>query len=80
MTHVVQLDGRGRVSLGRFATSDTYVLDVRPGGQIVLEPAEVITAAERRALADAGLKAQVTASFASNEAPRPHTPRSSTAH
>lgn len=75
MTHVVQLDGRKRVSLGRFATSDTYVLEVRPGGQIVLEPAEVITAAERRALEHPGLRAQVTAAFASTDAPRPLTPR-----
>lgn len=75
MSIVVQLDGRKRVSLGRYATSDTYILEVGPGGRLILEPAEVMTAAERRALDSAALRNQVTTSFASNEERVPAQPR-----
>jgi len=76
---IIQLDNRGRISLGRIATSDTYVVTVEDGGRIILEPATVLTFAEERALSDEGLRARVAEAFNSTGPTHPQPSRRSAA-
>ena len=39
---VLEVDSRGRVTLGKLAEHDLYLVTVEPGGTIVLHPAVVI--------------------------------------
>ncbi len=72
MTTIAQLDTRGRLSLGRMATSETYVVTVETGGRIILDPAVVVTRAEERLLSDEGLRVRVAAAM---DNPGPGSPR-----
>ena len=45
---LVELDSRRRLSLGKLATSDRYLVREESGGVLVLEPAVVVTAAQAR--------------------------------
>lgn len=44
---VITVQGRGRVNLGKLARHQRYLGSVLPDGTIVLEPAVVISLAER---------------------------------
>lgn len=60
----IQVQARGRVTLGRLATADQYLARRESDGTIVLEPAEVMTAAEARLLAAEDVMAIVEANLA----------------
>lgn len=77
MTTIAQLDTRGRLSLGRMATSETYVVTVEHGGRIILDPAVVLTRAEERLLSDEGLRARVAAAMDNPSPARPRPARRS---
>lgn len=50
MTTRVELDGRKRVSLGRYATAQEYLLNLDADGTITLTPAVTIAAVEANLL------------------------------
>lgn len=39
---IVEVDSRRRITLGKLAIHDLYLVDVEPGGTIILTPAVVI--------------------------------------
>jgi len=45
---LVELDSRGRVSLGQLATAQRYLVHQEDGGVLVFEPAVVMTEAQAR--------------------------------
>jgi hypothetical protein len=47
-TTLLEVDTRGRISIGSLATHDRYLVDVEDDGTIVLTPAVVMSAAEAR--------------------------------
>lgn len=59
----VQVQARGRVTLGKLATAGQYLARREPDGTIILEPAEVMTAAEARLLASEDLISIVKANL-----------------
>ena len=59
----VQVQARGRITLGKLATAGQYLARKEPDGTIVLEPAEVMTAAEARLLANEDLMAIIEANL-----------------
>jgi hypothetical protein len=61
---LARLDGRKRVSLSAFATTDTYLITRGDHGRIILDPAVVLTAEEHALLEDAGVRASVERSRA----------------
>jgi len=63
---LIDVDERGRVSLGRLHPEPgPYLGVVEPDGTVVLRPAAVMTAAQARLLADSELMADIDA-FAAN--------------
>ena len=58
------LDGRKRVSLAAFATTDTYLITTGSHGRIILDPAVILTAEEHALWEDAGVRASVDRSRA----------------
>ena len=58
------LDGRKRVNLAAFATTDTYLISRGDHGRIILDPAVVMTQEERDLLDDPALRASVERSRA----------------
>lgn len=63
---LVEVDSRGRVSLGRVATSDhqRYLAHEEPDGTVVLTPAVVMSELEARFLANPDLVERVHANRA----------------
>lgn len=59
----VQVQARGRVTLGKLATADQYLARREPDGTIILEPAEVMTAAEAKLLAREDIMSVVKANL-----------------
>ena len=66
---IVEVDSRGRISLGRLGRSETqrYLARVEDDGTIVLQPAVVVSAFEARALADPDFVARMRAAVADEE-------------
>lgn len=66
---IVEVDSRGRISLGRLASSESqrYLAHVEDDGTIVLQPAVVISAFEARLLSDPALVARIQAGLADEE-------------
>lgn len=63
---MIDVDERGRVSLGRLHPSPgPYLGEVEPDGTVVLHPAAVITASQARLFANSELMAAIDA-FAAN--------------
>jgi hypothetical protein len=52
MSTLIQVDARKRISLGSLAHHDQYIATQQSDGSVLLEPAVVMTAAERAFLAD----------------------------
>lgn len=50
-TTLLEVDTRGRISIGSLATHDRYLVEVEDDGTIVLTPAVVMSAVEARLLA-----------------------------
>lgn len=61
---LVQPDRRGRVSLGPLLRDEQYKVSVGASGQIILEPAVVLTKTELRLASDEAFWARVTAAAA----------------
>jgi hypothetical protein len=61
---IVTVQARGRVTLGKLATARHYLAHAEPDGTLVLEPAEVITAAEARLLANDHIVSTIDANIA----------------
>ncbi len=61
------LDGRKRVNLAAFATTDTYLISRGDHGRIILDPAVVMTQEERDLLDDPSIRASVERSRAQAE-------------
>lgn len=61
---LVELDTRGRVSLGKVADHHHYLLRHEEGGVLILEPAVVVSTAQARLDAQPELKAQLTDALA----------------
>lgn len=59
----IQVQARGRVTLGKLATAGQYLARRESDGTIILEPAEVMTAAEARLLANEDLMATIEANL-----------------
>lgn len=57
MSTLIQVDGRKRITLGSLARHAQYLITEEPDGSLYLEPAVVLTAAERDFLADSTLTA-----------------------
>jgi hypothetical protein len=57
--HFVELQGRKRSNLARFAKHDAYLVREEADGTLICEPATVITEAERRLMQDEVLMAQI---------------------
>lgn len=51
-TTLIQVDSRKRVSLGKLAHHDQYIVTEENDGRLILEPAVVLTVAERNFLND----------------------------
>jgi hypothetical protein len=68
MLTVVDVDSRGRVSLGRLRQEGTerYLAHVEHDGTIILQPAVVMSAAEARLLNDPALVARIKAGIDSD--------------
>ncbi len=49
---LVTVQGRGRITLGKLADHDRYLVHREPDGTLILEPAEVMSLTEARLLAD----------------------------
>lgn len=62
-TATVEVDARGRLSLGKVAKAGTYRATSRADGSIVLEPAVTLTATEIAALRDPQVSADLQAAF-----------------
>jgi len=60
----VEVDSRGRLSLGKIAEAGTYRATSRSDGSIVLEPAVTLTATELAALRNPQVSADLDAAFA----------------
>lgn len=60
----VEVDGRGRLSLGKVAKPGTYRATSRDDGSIVLEPAVTLTQAELAVLRNPQVSADLAAVFA----------------
>jgi len=58
-TTVVEVDSRRRISLGKSAKYERYVVREEPGGVLILEPAVIVTAAQARLNAMPELAAQL---------------------
>lgn len=66
---LIDMDERGRVSLGRLHPAPgPYLGVVEPDGTVVLRPAAVMTAAQARLLANPALMADIDAFAASPDA------------
>jgi hypothetical protein len=80
--HVLDVDSRGRVSLGRLAQPGhrRYLAHVEADGTIVLTPAVVVSALEAEILADPELVAKIRAGLADGgvEVERPTGPSAAT--
>lgn len=63
----IQVQARGRVTLGKLATADQYLASREPDGTIILEPAELLTAAEARLLGDEDIMSIVKADLTDPE-------------
>lgn len=63
-TATVEVDGRGRVSLGKTARSGTYRATAHSDGTIVLEPVVTLTAIELAIMRNPKLAADLDAAFA----------------
>lgn len=72
-TNVV-LDSRSRITLGNFAKSSTYVMDVTEDGVVTLSPAEVLTRDEIKALSRPDVLAAIEASRAAELNGQPSAP------
>ena len=59
MTTLIQVDSRGRLSLGSLAQQTTYLAHGNDDGSIVLEPAVVLTETEARLRTQPELFAEV---------------------
>ena len=57
MSTLIQVDGRKRISLGSLAHHAQYLATELSDGSVLLEPAVVLTAAEKAFLADETLSA-----------------------
>ncbi|WP_454140727.1 hypothetical protein [Microbacterium lacticum] len=81
MTTLIQVDGRKRVSLGKLAKHDQYLVTEDADGRIVLEPAVVLTVAEKNFLQDPELVAalQRSADHPERRRERPRIRRNSAA-
>ena len=77
MAEHLQVDSRGRVTLGRLAAEGVrhYLAHPQPDGSILLEPAEVISTAEARLRENPELLARLEREAAPGAARRPHRPR-----
>jgi hypothetical protein len=67
--HVVELDSRGRISLGRLGRAGTqrYLARVEDDGTIVLQPPVVVSAFEARLLANPALVARIQSGLADDQ-------------
>lgn len=61
---LVTLQDRSRANLGKLAEHDRYLVHREPDGTLIWVPAEVLSVAEARLLADDELKAVVAANRA----------------
>lgn len=61
---LVTLQDRSRVNLGKIADHDRYLVHREPDGTLIWVPAEVMSVAEARLLADDDLKAVIAANRA----------------
>lgn len=52
VSSLIQVDARKRISLGSYAHHDQYIVTEEEGGRLILEPAVVLSVAERNFLAD----------------------------
>lgn len=64
MSVIVQLDNRGRASLGKLARHDRYLARIDEDGVIILDPFDGATAAESRFAANPALAEQVASALA----------------
>lgn len=60
----IEIDQRGRTSLGRSAKAGTYRVTTRADGAVVLEPARVLTEAEIAVLSNPELSRTIAAGHA----------------
>jgi hypothetical protein len=77
MPEHLQVDSRGRVTLGRLAAEGVrhYLAHPQPDGSILLEPAEVISAAEARLRENPELLARLERDASPGAPRRQHRPR-----
>lgn len=61
---VINVQGRGRVNLGKLAEHSRYLGHTEPDGTIILEPAEVISVTEKKLLSDSALISNIVESRA----------------
>ena len=62
----LDVDNRGRISLGKFARAPKYRATARDDGSILLEPARVLTESEIAVLRNQHVADAIAASFAGN--------------
>jgi hypothetical protein len=67
---LIQVDTRKRISLGSLAHHDQYLVTEEEDGRIILEPAVVLTVAERNFLSDPTLTAALERANANPDARR----------
>lgn len=84
MSHLIELDSRRRLALGRIGKPEhtRYLVDEQPDGTLVLTPAVVMSEQEVALLRNTGLAARLEAEAADpalwkagSAARRPRTPR-----
>ena len=64
---VITVQDRGRINLGKLVEHERYLGHTEPDGTIILEPAEVISLAEKKLLADDALMSAIAESRAHPE-------------
>lgn len=73
---LVEIDARGRVSLGKLGVSGLFLAHVAEDGAVVLEPATVVSDLELRLHADPALHQQIRDAAADLSNARPRRVRS----
>lgn len=67
---VVGLDSRNRLSLGKVARHDKYLVSVDRSGRIVLTPAMIVSSVELEYLENTGARVAVARALSGSEAAR----------